>query len=199
MIEPQLMLPVQSLEAIPMLIPDDSFPTVFAETQHLRRTTWPIAWAAKTASLNRSFEALKQVALADYAAVESDAECGEPSITPTVLMLGGLAIENLLKGLIAKADKISQEKGKPKFKEHGLVALAATAGVTLSDDELVLLQRLTEFVLWAGRYPASQKADVLRIHTRKTAGSRTLTSMMIPKDFEDASLIIVRLSPLLDS
>jgi hypothetical protein len=67
-------------------------------------------------------------------------------------MLAGLAIENWLKGAILQ--------GTPKAKRtirktHDLRVLSGLLGKKWSDDEEDLLQRLTTFIEWAGRYPVA--------------------------------------------
>jgi hypothetical protein len=182
-----------------MLEIDKRSSAAFAEEQQLRGTTWPVAWKANAMSLNRAYEELKRVALADVKAMFDDVEPAGPSITASVLMLGGFAVENLLKGMAAKRKKIPIVKGKPKFVHHGLIALARDAEVDLSADEEVLLQRLTEFIMWAGRYPAPQNADSLRGYTNRNGGYGGLTTMSAPRDFADTSAIIARLFALLDA
>lgn len=165
----------------------------FAQEQLLRRTTCPIAWEANALALNRAYENLKLVVLSDVKAMLDDIDVEKISITATVLMLGGFVIENLLKGLIAKSKSIPIENGKPRFKHHKLVDLARDAEIPLSTNEKVLLQRLTEFVLWAGRYPAPQDTKSLRGYTLENGGYGTLTSMSVPQDFADTSTMIARL------
>jgi len=40
--------------------------------------------------------------------------------------------------------------------------LAEAGGIKLSDDEIEILERLTEFGIWLGRYPASTKLDHMK-------------------------------------
>jgi hypothetical protein len=49
------------------------------------------------------------------------------------------------------------------LKTHDLIALARAAGITLTPAEVTRLERLTDFVEWAGRYPAGV---CLRPHVR---------------------------------
>jgi len=46
----------------------------------------------------------------------------------------------------------------PELKTHRLVSLAANAGMALDADEEQMLERLTSFVEWAGRYPVGVSA-----------------------------------------
>ncbi len=168
-----------------------------ADEQHERGTKWPVAWFAKALQLKRAYEKLQIVALADFDDLMNDRERAGESVAGVVLMLGGLTIENLLKGLIAKQGQVPESQGRPKFSEHKLNNLARDANVGLSADESILLQRLTEFVLWAGRYPAPQIPTPLRGHTLPNGGFGGLTSISAPTDFSDTSAMIDRLHALL--
>jgi hypothetical protein len=70
-------------------------------------------------------------------------------------MLAGMAIENMLKGLILQGtarDARLELMSKKKLITHDLVTLATRAGVELADFEQELLARLSRFIVWAGRY-----------------------------------------------
>lgn len=76
------------------------------------------------------------------------------------LLLSGLALENLLKGILIA-------RNKAKFKEvirwnihkggHDLMDLCGMADIELTDREKKIIDALTEAVLWAGRYPVPKK------------------------------------------
>ncbi|MFX1689282.1 hypothetical protein PWR05_32870 [Paraburkholderia sp. A2RI-6] len=73
------------------------------------------------------------------------------------LMIAGFVAENLLKAIVAKAAS-SQGTVDPtdllkEIKTHNLLKLAAKAGMPVTDSGRELLQRLTYFAVWAGRYP----------------------------------------------
>ena len=78
------------------------------------------------------------------------------------MMLAGFAIENLCKGYLA--GRLSHEEREdaqragvlPKsLKGHDILNLVEQTGMTLSDTEKYLLKRITEAVLWRGRYPSA--------------------------------------------
>jgi hypothetical protein len=88
------------------------------------------------------------------------------SVGPSTMLLAAFAMENLLKGLV-----VIREPGsvQPRATDperlldwegsgHDLLALARRAGEKLSAEEEDLMRLLTEFVLWAGRYPVSMRA-----------------------------------------
>jgi hypothetical protein len=73
------------------------------------------------------------------------------------MMLYGLGIENLAKGLIVVGGG-SAAVNNGKLREwpgpsHSLKTLLDNTGVQLSEQEEDLVVRLTAFILWAGRYP----------------------------------------------
>jgi hypothetical protein len=78
------------------------------------------------------------------------------------LMLGGLAIENLAKGLLIHSDKVKVTRGqitRADLLGHGAKDLLTRAGVTLSAKETEFVARLDKAVLWSGRYPMPTRAE----------------------------------------
>jgi hypothetical protein len=84
------------------------------------------------------------------------------------MMLAGFAIENFCKGYLAyrltpeerkdaKAGRLPQS-----LISHNLVKLIEKTGLTLSDTEKDLVQRLGETVIWRGRYPSALSHKELR-------------------------------------
>ena len=74
-------------------------------------------------------------------------------------MLVGFAIENLIKGVIAKEDGFLDEKKKIKESHHNLIGLFRKIEFARSPDEEQVVSVVMEYVLWAGRYPIPKKAD----------------------------------------
>lgn len=72
----------------------------------------------------------------------------------TAALLGGLALEALLKGLLIRSDESAVEH--PSFYSHDLTKLARRVGLTLSSEETALLGHLHEAVVWWGRYPVTR-------------------------------------------
>jgi hypothetical protein len=73
------------------------------------------------------------------------------------LLLAGYAIENY-----AKARLVEQGRG---WKDHGhdLPWLVRQAGIELNEPEDLLVQRLKQIVVWAGRYPTPMKPEAFRL------------------------------------
>lgn len=74
---------------------------------------------------------------------------------PQALMLYGYAVENLLKGLYVLSKPRLTPGGLGSLKSHHLISLAQFCGLTLTNEESALLEKLREVVLWQGRYPLS--------------------------------------------
>jgi hypothetical protein len=76
------------------------------------------------------------------------------------MMLAGFAIENLCKGYLA--DRLSPQEGEKvqagalpnSLTGHNLLKLVEQTGMTVSDTEKYLLNRITDAVVWRGRYPS---------------------------------------------
>ncbi len=67
----------------------------------------------------------------------------------------GLCLENMLKGVLCyrNPDLIAGTKIDRKIKHHRLKELALMTGLNFSVDEKSLLNFLTTYVRWFGRYP----------------------------------------------
>lgn len=107
-------------------------------------------------------------------------------------LLGGYALENLLKGLrvrqIREAGGTARRKGKlvRELSGHDLAALADDAGVVLASHERFLLKRLTNTIAWGGRYVAPKKSG------------ESDSAVMIGNDRETIRMFAWRLAELLD-
>lgn len=76
----------------------------------------------------------------------------------TPLMLYAYAIENILKGIVLASDTttISMSELASDICVHNLPRLWKQAGLPLSEEDKKFLQVLTEFGIWAGRYPVAR-------------------------------------------
>jgi hypothetical protein len=79
-------------------------------------------------------------------------------------LLAGLAIENLLKGVVVIRYPIEEAHGRRKMpwgrSGHDLCALAALAGFVVNQTDREFLHRLSQFVAWRGRYPFPTRMDL---------------------------------------
>jgi len=85
------------------------------------------------------------------------------SVTGVAMMLEGLALENLAKGVIvANAPaRIQPNSGRPRdLTNWGHIdsPMLRDAGVTLSETQHEVVKRLRQFVEWGGRYPIAKDA-----------------------------------------
>jgi hypothetical protein len=128
----------------------------------------PTNWLVTAEQLKRGSDLLRDIWLKEargmsdrfqsYMAGEV-ASAWEPWVGAPAMTLAAFALENLLKGLAIASDPSLIRNGSPeqllarRLQIHDLVRLAALAAVQLSSDEETLLERVTEFGLWAGRYP----------------------------------------------
>ena len=83
----------------------------------------------------------------------------EPHLLRVSLMLVGFAMENLIKGVIAKEEGILKERQEIKEPHHDLLKLFKKIRFSLSPDEEKVVLVVKEYVMWAGRYPIPKKAD----------------------------------------
>lgn len=98
------------------------------------------------------------------------------------MLLTAIAFENLLKG-IAVAEEPAGWKALKADSGHGISTFAASF-TTLSDSESELLQRLQEYLLWAGRYtiPTKPARYVANFHLlRLRRGDRLIISTLFER------------------
>ena len=85
------------------------------------------------------------------------------------MMLAGFAIENICKGYLAARLSDEERQGVqqagvlPKsLRGHDVLKLVEQTGMTLSETEKFLLKRITDAVLWRGRYPSAISHEGIR-------------------------------------
>jgi len=84
------------------------------------------------------------------------------SLVTSATLLIGLAFENILKAIIVQNEPNIIENGKLKkwpSSGHNQLQLAQKARLDLDDTERDVLNRLSSFVVWAGRYPIPRSSD----------------------------------------
>ena len=93
----------------------------------------------------------------------TESASAEPQAPPhgahrTYLFIAAIAIENLLKAILVKKSEWPDSKVAEalpnELRSHKLLDLAEMVNLPLTDNESELLERLTEFGIWLGRYPA---------------------------------------------
>ncbi len=116
------------------------------------------------------------------------------------LMLIGMAVEDMAKGIIVGRNptKIAEGKMTGVPTSHDLAELVRSCKVPLTDDEVVALRVLSEFVRWAGRYPIPMAAeDVVRLTTSERL--RLQDSTYVDYLFSFGQDLVLRLGPVLDA
>jgi hypothetical protein len=92
-----------------------------------------------------------------------------PSVAPVYMMLAGLALEALVKGIIVAREphRIGRGTSSQKLmlewgaREHLSTDLVRRAGRKLTTEEGAVVDRLAMFVRWAGRYPVPKDPSEL--------------------------------------
>jgi len=100
----------------------------------------------------------------------SDTPIIREGIVEVYLMLVGCAFENLLKGVLVrrltrgkKGNRISEPELPQPLKTHDVLSLAKELKLKLlSRQEVDLLKRLEEIIVWRGRYPVPKTYSAIR-------------------------------------
>lgn len=162
------------------------------------------AWHASVELLT---QAAKKVKYESPPPTIGDGE-GMFSINGVYAMLLGYAIECALKGLWVKAGQVIAKDGKlVRIRGVGthqigelLRRVREVADVEVSEIELNVLDRISAFVLFAGRYPISTDAAAMRARPVPTGGTQ-VPRFFSQEDFRIAELLLNRfttaLNPLL--
>jgi len=76
-------------------------------------------------------------------------------------LLIGYAIENLLKGnlLVQHPEYFKPDKKMTDIRTHMLPELCKWCNISLMEEEIVLLKKLTRYVEWQGKYPIPLESD----------------------------------------
>jgi hypothetical protein len=104
----------------------------------------------------------------DVPQTREESEPPKHSLINQHMMLAGFAIENLCKGYLASQLSYEQREAVQKagdlpksLQGHDIVKLVEQMGMTLSDTDKYLLNRITDAVLWRGRYPSALSHEQL--------------------------------------
>lgn len=88
------------------------------------------------------------------------------SLSPAAHLLAGFAIECLMKSVLVRRGDGRNEKGEFVLRSHDLMKYAEMIPLPLSNLHAEVLERVTAYILWAGRYPVPLKADDLKPRAR---------------------------------
>jgi hypothetical protein len=130
-----------------------------------RHSSSPLMWELHAVTLRYAMEVVFRQTLADVAVGlrHRTRKSLRPSLHGPALMLAGMMLEATAKAVLTARGAALKPDGTPRFKDHDLVALATSVGLRLSRVERFFLRRMSEFVRWAGRYPAPTKANRMAI------------------------------------
>lgn len=143
----------------------------------------PVQWLVSADQLRRSADVLREQWMRDLqdmqigaaAALSGQSVWRMPAfVSPSMMMLLGLSLENIAKGLMVARNPHLPPFGpapgarmERAYKRHILLDLLTKrpgsgvdvgAGVTLSPAERTQVERLERFVVWGGRYPVPVEA-----------------------------------------
>ena len=172
--------------------PDPRSPKDAWDEQHLHLAENPIAWVLQADALIAAFETL---AHADERALDSGDE--PPRLSSVAYMLAGFAIEVLLKGLLVQKTRPLNANGRFVLHSHHLVELAKEANISLIESEPRLLEKLEEFLTWAGRYPVPLTSESMRPRTTPSGGFAPRTYHNLGEDWPAVRSLIERLKQAL--
>lgn len=176
---------------------DKRSPKDFWDEQHRRLASEQLVWVLSADELLRAFQLLAGQAEADARGAK-DRKGYLPSISGSAMMLGALAIENLLKATrVAQVSQLFDGRGAFCLDTHDLLKLAEDAGISLAVEEKSLLERLEQFLTWGGRYPVPLSSEAMRPRTLPNGGFAPRTSHSIPGDFVAISTFAEKLKAIL--
>lgn len=116
----------------------------------------PFTWKIQAVGLMRSANILLTQTQEDIKQDLDSADIhAEPPVWGAYVMLAGLALENLLKGiLVMRHQHLDIKDFMDDIKGHDLNILARAVGLHFDDRASFLLEKITSYIVWAGKYPA---------------------------------------------
>ena len=186
----------------PLIISADSAVMDDRRADYVVVASEPESWRRNAHTLRRAADSVyASMAPAMSAAVRGeDAPDDELFLTGPYLMLSGMAVENLLKGVLVRRGAEIVEGGQLRRlgggDGHDLLTLAGRVSQPLAESHKDLLRRLATHVRWGGRYPIPSRAEQF-VTSEREDGSwsprRYLTT-----DPEEIAALCAALEPLLD-
>jgi hypothetical protein len=161
------------------------------------------SWATSARDLLDALEALTLSVQAAWRDLDAKKDAKAHSLHRTYLLLAGYAVENLLKGCVVLhqkwPDQTIEDKMPSLLISHDLLWLSKQADIAwASPEETELLQRLSAFVIWLGRYPAPTRLAGAKPQ-KLTIGLLNTLGTMRGSDARVAEQIINRLMNLYET
>ena len=127
--------------------------------------------------------------------IQAQGHVGRLGMMRGCMLLMAFALENAIKGVIVARGGLSvDDKGKLSWPKqcglrtgHELVPLASAAGLENSESEQSLLERLSEYSVWAGKYSIPNKRE----HFSERARGRR--KLHWPEDLRTAQALLARI------
>lgn len=173
---------------MPYTPPDPRSPKDIWDEQHRLLAEEPFVWVLRADELVLAFETL---------AAECDrnlqTRAHGPHLSGVAFMLAGFAVEVLLKALLIQTRVPLDENGRFELRSHHLAQLAVDTGFNLTDDESRLLEKLEEFLTWAGRYPIPVTSDPMRPRPLPSGGFAPRTYHNVGEDWPAIRALVHKL------
>ena len=135
------------------------------------------------------------VPLSGACRVAPDPHAGQ--VQPVALMLKGMAAECLLKAFWLKGGNILGADGRfrpvPGAPTHNLPKLASACKFSVTPAESHLLQRLSHFIEYGGRYPVPKDPQKLNLLPTPDGGFSAATTWSTPSDDKVFEALVHRL------
>lgn len=162
-----------------------------------RHSTSPCMWELHAVTLRYGMEVLFRQTFADAAVHlrHRKRRSLRPSLHGPGLMLAGMMLEAAAKAvLVARGTALTAKT----FRNHDLLAIVSATGYLPTSDERHFLVRMSEFVRWAGRYPAPTKPERMGVKTPR-GDLGMVGGSLLGADLRRARQIADRLEGLLPS
>ncbi len=172
---------------------NESFSLSWWKEQFRRQADHPRTWELKAAELDYAAEVLLNRQASDFP-LQLSKKAAPPVVIGVALMLYGLAIENLAKAIVVATGSPLDKKGRIAFKTHKLVDLVRNTKIRMTSKDEFLLNKLTEFVEWAGRYPVPLSFGKMQPFRWPDGSFGPAHGSMSVGDIEHARKVIQRLA-----
>lgn len=170
--------------------PDSRSSKELSDEQHQLLLTDLVPWVVKAEELIVAFEIV--------VARDELTPRHFPRLSGVAYMLAGFATEVLLKAVLVRNGKGGIDaSGKFVLRSHDLIELAQQCDLNISDEHSRLLERLREYVEWAGRYPAPMKSEVMQPRPLTNGGFAPVTAHWAGEDWAAIRAFMAELRSIL--
>ena len=85
----------------------------------------------------------------------------DASLISVYFLLAGYALENLIKAilLIQHPEFFKKDESLTGVQSHNLLQLCERCGLKMEEEETALLNKLSEYIIWQGKYPVPLRYD----------------------------------------